>query len=138
MLRKFTEEGDYVNNMIQGNELFSVGDPENLETVLLVDEEYSPLIKIGQKVLITTDAYPDKVFEGKVTLIERESDRKSRTVKVKADVDYPGNIPVGITIEANIVVMDKEGLFISKDTVKNGYIKITSNGEEVEIPVKQG
>lgn len=138
VLRKFTEEGDYVNNMIQGNELFSVGDHEKLETVLLVDEEYLPLIKIGQKVLVTTDAYPDKVFEGKVTLIERESDRKSRTVKVKADVDYPGNIPVGITIEANIVVVDKEGLFISKDTVKNGYIKIISNGEEVETPVKTG
>jgi multidrug efflux pump subunit AcrA (membrane-fusion protein) len=138
VLRKFAEEGDYVNSVMRDDDLFSVGDPNDLETDILVDEEYVPLVKVGQKVLVTTDAYPDKVFEGNVTVIEREADRTSRTVKVKADVDYPGNIPVGITIEANIIIEDKEGLFISKDAYKNGSVSVVRDGKTLRIPVKSG
>ncbi|MEW6143935.1 MAG: efflux RND transporter periplasmic adaptor subunit [Thermodesulfobacteriota bacterium] len=138
VLRKFAEEGDYVNSVLKDDILFSLGNPGTLETVLSVDEEFIPLIKPGEKVLITTDAYPGKVFEGKIRVIERESDRVSRTVKVKADTDYPPDIPVGITVEANIVVMDREGLFISKEAYKDGYIEVVKDGKKVRVPVEAG
>ncbi len=138
VLRKFAEEGDYVNSVLKDDILFSIGDPGALETVLSVDEEFIPLIKPGEKVLITTDAYPGKVFEGKIRVIERESDRISRTVKVKADTDYPPDIPVGITVEANIVVTDREGLFISKEASKDGYIEVVRDGKKVKVPVEPG
>ncbi|HSE84534.1 MAG TPA: efflux RND transporter periplasmic adaptor subunit [Thermodesulfobacteriota bacterium] len=138
ILRKFVEEGDYVNNMSQNNEMFSVGDTKNLETVLLVDEEYIPLIKEGLKVLVNTDAFPDKVFEGRIKLIEKESDRRTRTVKVKADVDYPENIPIGVTVEANIILSDGEGFFISKEFYKDGYVNVLQDGKPVKKPVKVG
>jgi HlyD family secretion protein len=118
--------------------LFSIGNPGALETVRSIDEEFIPLIKPGEKVLITTDAYPGKVFEGKIRVIERESDRISRTVKVKADTDYPPDIPVGITVEANIVVTDREGLFISKEAYKDGYIEVVKDGKKVRVPVEAG
>ncbi|HSC35777.1 MAG TPA: efflux RND transporter periplasmic adaptor subunit [Thermodesulfobacteriota bacterium] len=138
VLRKFAEEGDYVNSVLKDDILFSIGNPGTLETVLSVDEEFIPLIKPGEKVLITTDAYPGKVFEGKIRVIERESDRVSRTVKVKADTDYPPDIPVGITVEANIVITDREGLFISKDAYKNGYVEVVKDGKKVRVPVEAG
>ncbi len=138
VLRKFAEEGDYVNSVLKEDVMFSIGNPGELETDLMVDEEYIPLIKPGQKVLITTDAYPDKVFEGKIRVIERESDRVSRTVKVKADTDYPPDIPVGITVEANIIVTDRDGLFISKEAYKDGYIEVEKDGKMVKVPVDTG
>jgi HlyD family secretion protein len=138
VLRKFAEEGDYVNSVLKQDVMFSIGDPGKLETDLLVDEEYIPLIKPGQKVLITTDAYPDRVFEGKIRVIERESDRVSRTVKVKADTDYPPDIPVGITVEANIIVTDRDGLFVSKEAYKDGYIEVEKDGKKVKVPVDKG
>ncbi|HVY55714.1 MAG TPA: efflux RND transporter periplasmic adaptor subunit, partial [Thermodesulfobacteriota bacterium] len=66
ILRKFAEEGDYVNSILKEDVLFSIGNAGSLETVLAVDEEFIPLIKPGDKILITTDAYPGKVFEGKI------------------------------------------------------------------------
>jgi HlyD family secretion protein len=138
VLRKFAEEGNYVNSVLKDDILFSLGNPGTLETVLSVDEEFVPLIKPGDRVLITTDAYPGKVFEGKIRVIERESDRVSRTVKVKADTDYPPDIPVGITVEANIVVADREGLFISKEAYKDGYIEVVKDGKKVKVPVEAG
>lgn len=138
ILRKFVNEGDYVNSMAQNNQLFSIGDTKNLETVLLVDEEYIPLIKEGLRVLVNTDAFPDKVFEGKIRLIEKESDRKTRTVKVKADVDYPENILIGVTVEANIILSDREGLFISKEAYKDGQVRVLSKGKAVKKFVQVG
>jgi len=138
VLRKFAEEGDYVNSVLKDDILFSIGNPGALETVLAVDEEFIPLIKPGEKVLITTDAYPGRVFEGKIRIIERESDRVSRTVKVKADADYPPEIPVGITVEANIVITDREGLFISKEAYKDGYVEVVKDGKKVRVPVEPG
>ena len=132
------EEGDYVNSVLKDDILFSIGNPGALETVLAVDEEFIPLIKPGDKVLITTDAYPGRVFEGKIRVIERESDRVSRTVKVKADTDYPPDIPVGITVEANIVITDREGLFISREAYKDGYVEVMKDGKKVRVPVEPG
>lgn len=136
VLRKFAEEGDYVNSVLKDDILFSIGNPGALETVLAVDEEFVPLIKPGDKVLITTDAYPGRVFEGKIRVIERESDRVSRTVKVKADTDYPPDIPVGITVEANIVIADREGLFISREAYKDGYVEVVKDGKKIRVPVE--
>ncbi|GBD39379.1 Cobalt-zinc-cadmium resistance protein CzcB [bacterium HR37] len=138
ILRKFVEEGDYVNTVSQNNQLFSVGNSKNLETVLLVDEEYVPLIEEGFEVLVATDAFPNRVFEGRITLIEKEADRRTRTVKVKADVRYPENIPVGVTVEANIILSDREGLFISKEAYRDGYVEVVKDGKLVKTPVRVG
>ncbi|MCL4243724.1 MAG: efflux RND transporter periplasmic adaptor subunit [Candidatus Dadabacteria bacterium] len=138
VLRKFIEEGDYVNSVFKDDLLFSIGDTGRLETVLQVDEEYVPLLRPGQKVLVTTDAYPGEVFEGKLTIIESESDRVSRTVKVKADNDYPPGIPVGITVEGNIIVDDREGVFVSEEAVEEGHVEVVRDGKKVKVPVEAG
>ena len=138
VLRKFIEEGDYVNSVFKDDLLFSIGDTGKLETVLQVDEEYVPLIKPGQKVLVTTDAYPGEVFEGSLTVIESEADRVSRTVKVKAENDYPPGIPVGITVEGNIIIDDREGVFVSEEAVDEGYVEVVRDGKKVKAPVEAG
>ena len=138
VLRKFVEEGDYVNSVFKDDLLFSIGDTGKLETVLQVDEEYVPLLRPGQKVLVTTDAYPGEVFEGKLTVIESEADRVSRTVKVKAENDYPPGIPVGITVEGNIIIDDREGVFVSEEAVDEGYIEVVRDGKKVKVPVEAG
>jgi HlyD family secretion protein len=139
ILRKTVNEGDYINHVIaQENELFSLGDRTRLETVLYVDEEFVPLLKEGQKVVVSTDAFPKETFSGRLTLIEKESDRKSRTVRAKADVSYPGAIPVGITVEANIVVSEKESIFIPAGAYRDGVVRVVLDGRIVSTPVKTG
>lgn len=139
VLRKFVDTGDYVNhNILQYNRLFSVGDPNNLETVLAVDEEYIPLIVVGQKVLVNTDAFPGRVFEGRVVLVEKESDRQSRTVEVKADVEYSENVPISVTVEANIILEDREALFIPTEAYTDGEVKTLLNGNILRTPVRIG
>lgn len=136
VLRKFLNEGDYINSMMQTNQIVSIGNPNKIETVLLVDEEYVPKIKEGMKVLIKLDSYSDKVFEGKIKTIELQSDRNSRTVKVKADVDYNLPVVVNMTVEANIIISKEEGLFIPKDLVKDNKVKVLRDSKIEEVEIK--
>ncbi|MCX7988232.1 MAG: efflux RND transporter periplasmic adaptor subunit [Thermodesulfovibrio sp.] len=131
ILRKFINTGDYVNNIQQNSFLFSVGNEKNLETVLLVDEEYISMVKEGMKVYITVDSYPKEVFEGKIKLFEKQSDRTTRTVKVKADVNYGKPVFFGLTVEANIIIKEVEGVFIPESAYKNGYVEILE-GQKVK------
>ncbi len=111
-----------------------------METLLDVDEEYIPLIKKGMKVLISMDAFPKKVFEGEIFKITGKSDPKTRTVEVKADVKYPIEIPSGITVEANIIVKEKEALVVPVSAViENRYVKILKGKGKVEkVKIKTG
>ncbi len=135
ILRKFVNEGDYVNPLQQDNALFSVGNEKNLETVLLVDEEYIPMVKSGMKVYITLDSYPKEIFEGVIKMIERQSDRATRTVKVKADVNYGKSVFFGLTVEGNIIIEEVEGIFIPEKAYRNGYVEIIEKGKIKKIKV---
>ncbi|ACD66464.1 MAG TPA: efflux transporter periplasmic adaptor subunit [Sulfurihydrogenibium sp.] len=136
VLRKFVNEGDYINNISQNNQLFAIGSLDKRETVLLVDEEYAPLLKEGMEVLVKLDSYPDKVFTGKIKTIESQSDKNSRTVKVKADVNYDRPVLLNMTVESNIILGKVSGLFIPENAYKNGYVKLLENGEIKNVKVE--
>lgn len=136
VLRRFVNEGDYVNNMQQNSALFSVGNEKNLETVLLVDEEYIPMVKEGMKVFITLDPYPGETFEGKIKIIESQSDRASRTVKVRTDVNYGKPVFFNLTVEANIIVKEVEGLFIPESAYKDGYVEVLEGRKTKKVKVE--
>ncbi len=136
ILRKFVNEGDYVNPMQHNNALLSLGNDENLETILFVDEEYIPRIKEGMKVYVTLDSYPGEVFQGSIKSIESQSDRTTRTVKVKAQVNYMKPIFFGLTVEANVIISEIEGIFIPQSAYKDGYVEVLESGKPKKIKIK--
>ncbi|MGC8938563.1 MAG: efflux RND transporter periplasmic adaptor subunit, partial [Thermodesulfovibrio sp.] len=129
-------EGEYVNPLQQNSALFSVGNEKNLETVLFVDEEYIPKVKTGMKVYITLDSYPGEIFEGRIKSLESQSDRATRTVKVKADVNYGKPVFFGLTVEANIIIDEIEGIFIPEKAYQNGYVEVLDGNRVKKIKVK--
>ena len=48
-------------------------------------------IKVGQKVLLSTAAYPGKTFEGRVRFVESSISPESRTAKTRITVDNSGS-----------------------------------------------
>ena len=75
--------GNYVN---EGTPLFGL---VNLSTVWASFDAYEymlPLIKEGQNIKITTNAYPDKTINAKIDFIDPILNTKLRTFKVRASV----------------------------------------------------
>ena len=138
VLSKYVKEGNYINHLSQENVLFGVGETEKIEVLLEVDEEYAGLVKEGQRVFLTIDAFPGKTFEGKVYLKEGQLDSTKKTAKVKVKASLPENTPTYSTVEGKILIEKKQAILIPKGAVKDGKVLKYERVRAVEVPLKLG
>lgn len=103
VLEKMVEEGDYVKT---GQRLYSVADLKKLWVRLDAYESDLEWIRYGQEVSFEVEAYPGKSFHGLISFISPVLDRKTRTVKVRVNVD-------------NTDLLLKPGMFV-RAQVKSG------------------
>jgi len=67
--------------------LFTVSDLTHLWVWFDIYEKDIPIVKIGNKIMISVASCPEEQFEGLVTYIGATVDEKTRTVKVRAEID---------------------------------------------------
>ena len=77
---KLVEQGDYIK---QGQPLLKIAKLNTVWANFDVYENQIDLFKKGQEVVITTNAYPNKEFKGKVSFIDPVLDTRTRTVKLR-------------------------------------------------------
>jgi Cu(I)/Ag(I) efflux system membrane fusion protein len=87
VIDKLVLKGQYVK---EGDPLFNIADLSSVWTELEVYENDFPFIKAGQRVDITSQSYPGKTFQGRVSYIYPFLDPKTRTVKVRVEIPNPG------------------------------------------------
>jgi multidrug efflux pump subunit AcrA (membrane-fusion protein) len=123
----YKEPGEIVTSM---EPLASVGSATNFIIEMLVDEVDIVHIKDYQDVLIILDAYPEKVFKGKVSKIYPQKDERNQTFKVEAVFENPPDVLYpGLSGEANIVIATKNKvLTIPKDYLIDGNKVKTDDG----------
>ncbi|MCP9454709.1 MAG: efflux RND transporter periplasmic adaptor subunit [Nitrospira sp.] len=66
--------------------ILSLHDIHIVRVLIDVVEKEVPMIVVGQKAELRTDAYPDEVFEGKVARITHTLNRTTRTMPVEIDI----------------------------------------------------
>lgn len=73
-----------------GQDLVRLDDIDTLKLEFRVSEAQLRHIKLGQKVMLQVDAFPDQQFSGQVYAIEPGVDEKSRSLQLRARVPNPG------------------------------------------------
>ena len=87
--RRFTNEG----TMLQTNEpIISIVNTRNLIAVVNVIERDFPFIRIGQTATVSTDAYPDVAYEGKVIRFAPVLEETSRQGRVEVLIANPDGL----------------------------------------------
>ncbi len=86
VIHKHATEGTYVNT---GTPIYTVADLSRLWVKLDAYESDLAWIRYGQEVEFTTEAYPGEVFKGRISFIDPVLNAKTRTVKVRVDVENP-------------------------------------------------
>lgn len=84
VIQRHVQQGQYVN---EGDWLFHLADLSQLWMFVDIYEEELPLVKDGTSVFLSVQAFPDRKFRGRVAFIEPKVDSKTRTAKVRVDVD---------------------------------------------------
>jgi multidrug efflux pump subunit AcrA (membrane-fusion protein) len=108
--------------VIYPNQSIALIGSDKMIAKLLVDEDDFQKVKIGQKILITMDAYPGKTFTASLYKIYPVLNKVEQSFRV--DALFDGELPAkvyGLNIEANIVIKEKiNALVIPKKAVLKG------------------
>ena len=93
----------------------SLADLNDLQVELDIAQADFARLFPGQKALVTTDVYPDKVYDGVIAQISPEANRQKATVQVKVQVLHPDRYPgIELRPEENATVK-----FLANDTPKS-------------------
>jgi cobalt-zinc-cadmium efflux system membrane fusion protein len=80
--------------------LFTISDLSSVWILCDVYENDLSSVQVGETVGIRLNAYPDRVFNGRVALINPILDPNTRTAKVRIEMPNPGMMRIGMFVDA--------------------------------------
>jgi len=123
-------------------------DPTSMELEVEVDEIDIPDVEVGQEVIITLDALPDREFDGAVATVYPLPTEVGGVIvfNVKIELDVPGGsgIRVGMSAETDIVLASRADVLlvpdraISEDSEGNTIVNVVVDDDLEERPVVVG
>jgi RND family efflux transporter MFP subunit len=135
-------------NITPAGATFTIADPEKMKFTANIDEVDISRIKVGQKVLITLDAYSEEQFEGTVSKTSFASTTtKGGGTAFQIETKMPENkdlrFKVGMNGDIEIIVEEKNDVLTIPNQAlyqKDGrdFVKILENGKSKEVEVKKG
>src|SRR3954462_15432650 len=100
-----------------GTQIVSLTDLSELYANFTVTEKDSGNLKVGQTVRIAVDAYPGRIFEGKITTIEPQISTDTRNIRVQATIPNPERIlKPGMFATTTVVLPDKPAVVTVPET----------------------
>ncbi len=137
IIRRDGEVGDYIPVNQPVFYLAKAGVPLRISAD--VDEEDIPLVKVGQKVLIRSDAFPSRVFDGQVVEITPKGDPVARSYRVRVELPADTALMIGMTAETNIVTAEKpDALLVPVSAVSSASLWVVRNGKVDRVAVQAG
>lgn len=110
ILTRAVEEGQTVASSFSTPTLFTIAkDLTDMRVIADIDEADIGGVREGQRVYFTVDAFPDDVFEGRVTQVRQEATTESSVVTYEVVISAPNpelKLKPGLT--ANVTIITKE------------------------------
>ena len=149
ILDRNVEKGEFITTGFVGDKgakgyIVTMADLNDLQVELDINQNDFPKLGPRQKGIVTTDAYPDRKYQGQIQQVSPEADRAKATIQVKVQVLNPDDYlrpdmnatvafynptPAGQTSEKKRVIVIPEG------AVQNGSVFVVVNGHAVKRPV---
>lgn len=142
ILDRNVEKGEFVTTGFVGDKgakgyLVTMADLNYLQVELDISQNDFPKLGPQQKGTVTTDAYPDRKYEGFVEQVSPEADRAKATVQVKARIKNPDqylrpdmNATVAFYNDSTTEQTgeSKRLIVVPQGVVQNGSVFVVLNG----------
>ena len=153
VLERNVEKGEFVTTGFVGDKgakgyVVSLADLSDLQVELDINQNDFARLDRKQKGTLTTDAYPDRKYEGVIAEIAPEANRQKATVQVKVKVLQPDdflrpdmNASVAFyndekAVSASPAAAAKAVVFVPTAAVKNDAVLIVLGGKVIRRSVK--
>jgi membrane fusion protein, multidrug efflux system len=122
---RHVEVGQYLT---AGTQIVTLTDLSQLYANFTSTEKDSGQLKVGQTVRVAVDAYPGRIFEGKINAIEPQIATETRNIRVQATLDNPDHIlKPGMFASTTVVLPEKPAVV----TVPETAVDYTLYGDSV-------
>jgi len=127
--------------------LMVVADMSKMKFEMKIDELDINKISLGQSVNVTSDAVPDKTFNGKITSIAGKGTASNgvSTYLVEVTINEPGDLKPGMNVNAKTIVSEKNDILTvpasaiwKKDGKAFVSLPADENGKTKEVNVEIG
>jgi HlyD family secretion protein len=145
VLERAVELGEYVTNGFVGDKgakgyVVTLADLNDLQVELDISQNDFSKIHMGSKAIVTTDAYPDRKYDGQLVEISPVANRQKATVQVKVQILHPDN-RLRPDMNASVAFLDpaapqQQGaanplIIIPASAVKEQSVFVVSKGKAV-------
>jgi RND family efflux transporter MFP subunit len=129
-----------IGQLIQAGEaVFWLSCCTALRVTAEIDEEDISAVRPGQTALIRADAFPDRVFEGKVSEITPKGDPMARSFRIRIELPPDTPLMIGMTADCNIILEQRpHALLVPASAVIDGKVWVVEHGALVERGVTLG
>jgi HlyD family secretion protein len=154
ILERNVEKGEFVTTGFVGDKgakgyVVSMADLNDLEVELDISQNDFAKLHPRHNGIVTTDAYPDRKYDGYIYEISPEANRQKATVQVKVKVQSPDSYlrpemnasvafladektaPAGTSLGAGVIV-------VPPSAVRDNSVFVLLAGKAVQRPVKTG
>jgi len=116
-----------------------LGDPARVRVTATVDERDIARVRLGQQALMSSDAWPGRTIAARVSEVTPSGDPAQRAFRVRLLPDSANDLPLGLTLEVNIVTRRQENaLLIPAAAQANGQVWVVRDGRARQVAVKTG
>ena len=154
ILEREVEKGEFVTTSFVGDRgakgyVVSLADLNDLEVELDIAQNDFAKLRAGQHGTISTDAFPDRKYDGFIKEISPEANRQKATVQIKVKVSKPDeflrpemNASVAFLSEAKPAAASdaaaKPVVIVPAGAVRDNAVFVLLDGRAVRKPVKLG
>jgi membrane fusion protein (multidrug efflux system) len=119
---------------------------DDLSSVLLefaVPEEYFAIARVGLHARATTAAYPDRVFDAKITQVDTTVDPINRSFRVRAEIDNSdGALPSGMFMQLTLELDSQAMVMVPEEAVTvegpSTHVFVVAEGKAMKRKVTIG
>jgi HlyD family secretion protein len=154
ILERAVEKGEFVTNGFVGDKgakgyVVTLADLNDLQVELDINQNDFAKLHANHKGIITTDAFPDRKYEGEIAEMSPKADRQKGTVQVKVRVLHPDSylrpeMNASVAFLADEQTVSTPGsiapplIIVPASAVKNDSVFIVLGGKAVQRAVKKG
>lgn len=133
-------EGAYLDGTVPVTRLL---DLSTVEVRASLPEQYFDDVAPGQTLQVTTPAYGDEMFEGRVTLRAPEIDQETRSFQIRAEIENPdARLASGMFAYARLLLETYDGIAIPDAAIISegleSYVYTVADGVATRIDISPG
>ncbi len=150
VLERAVEVGEYLTNGFVGDKgakgyVVTLADLNDLQVELDISENDFSKIRMGSNAIVTTDAYPDRKYDGELVEISPVASRQKATVQVKVQILHPDD-HLRPHMNATVAFVDRTHsrqeqpfnpvVTIPAAAVQDGSVFVVVDGKAVRRPIQ--